>query len=286
MVTDEVARLARAVEANWCTAWASLGGVPGQLHTFVDDTPDFLRVCTPGVPEMLVNTVLRYAGPAPVAQADLERVIAPYRRYRLPFQWWMTLGDEPRGLREQLHRLQLLSCGGAACMALRLAGWAPPSHVGTPDAGESLGRITGQDDGRDALHIICGVFYVPAGPMARWTTENPAFQLYLTRLGGHPVCALATLRDGATVGVYHVATRPGYRRRGLAGRLLSVALYEAQQAGAELATLTATPEAHLLYESLGFRACGHIEQWIPGPALMGRLGEGDGPAQARRGGRR
>lgn len=284
MVLEDVNRLARAVEANWCAAWASLGSVRDALPTYVDDTPAFLRVCTPAVPEMLLNTVLRYAGPAPVSAADVERVIAPYRRYHLPFQWWLTLGEEPRGLREQLHRLQLQSVGGAASMALAFDGWTPPADATQPQPGERLLVVSTPEEARAALAVICEVFYVPPGPMARWTTENPSFRLYLTTLDGQPVSALATLRDGDTVGVYHVATYPGFRRRGFAGRLLSFALREAADAGAHIATLTATPEARPLYESLGFRLCGMIEQWIPGPELMARLSYSGRPPQARGGG--
>ena len=66
MVLDNLSRLARAVESNWCAAWASLGAVHDELPTYVDDTPEFLRVFTPAAPEMLLNIVLRYAGSAPV----------------------------------------------------------------------------------------------------------------------------------------------------------------------------------------------------------------------------
>jgi hypothetical protein len=109
MALEHVSRLARAVEDNWCAAWASLGRVADALPTAVDDTDAYLRVCTPGAPDMLLNAVLRYAGTTPVRPPDLERVIAPYRRAHLPFQWWLTVGEEPRGLREQLHHLQMQS---------------------------------------------------------------------------------------------------------------------------------------------------------------------------------
>jgi GNAT superfamily N-acetyltransferase len=142
---------------------------------------------------------------------------------------------------------------------------------------------TTPEERRAALQVICDVFGVPLGPMARWTTDNPAFTLYLCTVGGQLVSALAVLPRGETVGVYHVATRPGYRRRGLAGALLTQALGAARLAGARLATLTATPEARMLYDSLGFRTCGYIEQWIPGPELMARLTYG-GPAPRVRGG--
>jgi GNAT superfamily N-acetyltransferase len=283
MALEHVSRLAHAVEENWCHAWASLARVADPLPTLVDNPPEYLRVCTPRVPEMLLNAVLGYTGQAPVRAPDVERIIAPYRRYHLPFQWWMTLGEEPRGLREQLHQLHMQSCGSATSMALDLAAWDPPRPLIPLGDSVSLRRVTTDDERRAALQIICDVFYVPPGPMARWTTDNAAFRLYLCEVAGQPASALALLPVDAVVGVYHVATRPGYRRRGLAGALLTLALSEAGAEGARLATLTATPEARMLYDSLGFRACGYIEQWIPAPELMARLTYG-GPAQHARGG--
>ena len=118
MVLEEITRRALAVEANWCAAWATLGGVRSVPPTYVDDTPDFLRVFTPGVAEMLVNIVLRYRGPLPVAAADLERVTAPYRAHHLPYQWWLTYGSEPAGLRDELRHLGLISYGGIPSICL------------------------------------------------------------------------------------------------------------------------------------------------------------------------
>jgi GNAT superfamily N-acetyltransferase len=168
-------------------------------------------------------------------------------------------------------------------MALDLSAWDPPSPRQPIGDGVSMGAATTTAERRTALQVICDVFYVPLGPMARWTTDNPAFKLYLGEAAGQPVSALAVLPAGETVGVYHVATLPGYRRRGLAGALLTLALCEARATDARLATLTATSEARMLYESLGFRTCGYIEQWIPGPELMARLTYG-GTAQRPRGG--
>src|SRR5262249_19325557 len=112
---------------------------------------------------------------------------------------------------------------------------------------------------------------VPAGPMSRWTTRNRVFSMYQASWQGRTVSTLAILRDGNTVGIYHVATVGWARRRGIASHLLTLALGEAQAAGCTLAPLTATPEARRMYELLGFRACGTIDQWMPGPRLMNEV---------------
>ncbi|HKD74393.1 MAG TPA: hypothetical protein VKB76_02815, partial [Ktedonobacterales bacterium] len=64
------------VEHAWCAAWGSLRYDPA---THVDDTPEFLRVVTPGSGEMLLNAVLRFRQERPVERDDIERIIAPYR---------------------------------------------------------------------------------------------------------------------------------------------------------------------------------------------------------------
>lgn len=274
MVLENLSQMAQAVEDNWCDAWASLAGVQALPQTQVDETPQYLRVYTPGIPEMLLNMMIRYRSEGPVEREALERIIEPYRQHHLPFQWWLTLGAEPAGLRDQLRRLGLQTWGGATAMALSLNGWQP--HYRPPIAGAFFRRIASAAEARSALDVICQVFFVPSAPMARWTTENDAFDVYVAHWDGRVVAALATLRKGHVVGVYHVATVAGARRRGIAGNLLIMALREAQAAGCTLATLTATSEARHLYERLGFRSCGTIEQWAPGPQLSRALYYGDG----------
>lgn len=272
MTLEDLARKARIVEAAWCAAWASLGALSAIPRTFADDTPDFLRVYTPTQQEMLLNIVLRYRNAEPVTAESIERVIAPYRKHRLPFQWWLTLGSDPQGLREQLHTLGMRSWGGATAMTLDFAGWEPRYHAPAPDV--TLTQAKTAQDTQAALRVICDVFYVPERPMARWTTENPAFQVYLARLAGRPVSALATMWHEGVVGVYHVATLPMARRRGISGNLLLLALREARDAGCALASLTATAEARHLYEEIGFESCGMMEQWSPGYDLNTMLTSG------------
>jgi GNAT superfamily N-acetyltransferase len=276
---ERLQALARAVEASWCAEWASLGDVPatalGQPHTIVEDTPTFLRVYTPGIPETLLNLVMRYAADpssGPVTTADVERTLAPYREHGLPTQWWVLLGTEPPGLREALRALGMQTWGGATAMTLPLAevGEAERGYP-QPPRGVELGRVTAADDGLAALRVIADVFYIPAAPMRRWTIDNPAVQVYAARWEGRVVAALAAMTKDGVAGFFNVATRPGARRRGIAGNLMRYALREARLAGSTLATLTATVEARHLYGQLGFRACGVIEQWMPGPRLMRTL---------------
>lgn len=269
MALDELQRLARAAEEDWCRAWASLARVATEPRTIVEDTPAFLRVYTPGVREMLLNLVMRYRSPNLAGVADVERVLAPYFAHRLPVQWWLLRGDEPEGLREALRVFGMQSWGGSTAMAASLADPEPP--YAAPPRGAEMSQVSGGTEGEAALRVIAQVFYITPDPMRRWSLDNPALRLYAASWNGQVVCALTTLVSGESVGVTNVATLSGARRRGIAGNLVRYALREARRDGCTLATLTATPEARRLYEELGFRGCGVIEQWLPGYRLMAQL---------------
>lgn len=272
MALDSVMRQARLVEENWRDAWASLAAVPEAPRTLVDTSEDVLRVYTPGLPETLVNMIIAYRARGPVRPNDITRTLEPYYEHRLAPQWWLLLGDEPYGLRGRLAEAGMQSWGSVPAMHLSLEDWQPRYPGVGPSV--SLGPVRSEEEARAALGVISSVFYVPEAQMTRWTIRNPAFTVYLARLGARPASALATFQAGPVVGVYHVATERWAQRRGIAGNLLIQALQAARAAGATQATLTATPEAEHLYTTLGFRTVGAIEQWMPGARLMADLAYG------------
>jgi GNAT superfamily N-acetyltransferase len=261
-----------AVEANWCAAWLTLGAVEAPPRSVAEDTSEWVRIITPEGPDLLLNNILRFRPNGPVTAQVVERAIAPYRKYHLPFQWWLTPNGNPPGLAGELRRLGMYPWGNAKGMALPLDGWQPPARVRLHRQVRVRQVPLEDDEGRwRALHVICTVFGVPRGPMGRWCSINPCFRIYLAEVDGQPAAAMALLPQGEIAGLYHVATLSAYRRQGIAGRMIVQGLQEAQQQGARLAVLTATPEGEHLYEELGYEACGVIEQWMPGGALLSRL---------------
>jgi GNAT superfamily N-acetyltransferase len=276
MVLDQLRQMARAVEDAWAAPWAALGEVQAVPRTIVDHVADpaeqYLRVYTPGMPEMLLNLVMCYRTHRPIGSADIERVIAPFRQHRLPFQWWVTPGLEPQGLRDLLRALGMQSWGGSTSMTLSLPGWR--SRYRSPVAGTAFSRSRTEDEAHKALNVICEVYYLMWEPMARWALYSPGVRMYYATLNGHPVAALTTMARNGIVLIYNVATLPGARRRGIAGNLVALALSDAHAEGCTLAALTATAEARHLYEELGFRACGTMEQWAPTHAFSYVLQQG------------
>lgn len=90
------------------------------------------------------------------------------------------------------------------------------------------------------------------GMAAAMTAESPGTTLYEARLGGEPACVLGTMDHGADLGFYYVATAPSHRGKGLASRLMSVALEDARARGLETSTLQASAMGRPVYEKLGY----------------------------------
>lgn len=83
---------------------------------------------------------------------------------------------------------------------------------------------------------------------------------------GQAVASAYTHHHAGDVGIYAVGTLPGWRRRGLARRLVEHALAAAYDAGVRTASLQSTPMGRSVYEALGFRAVGRYEEWLHSPA--------------------
>ena len=82
----------------------------------------------------------------------------------------------------------------------------------------------------------------------------PDLRIYQARVDGRPSCVLATLDHGDDLGFYFVATDPDQRGRGLASRLMSVAMAEGRERGLRTTSLQSSPMGRPVYERLGFGA--------------------------------
>tara|TARA_B100001248_G_scaffold261982_1_gene255378 strand:- start:7926 stop:8885 length:960 start_codon:yes stop_codon:yes gene_type:complete len=82
-------------------------------------------------------------------------------------------------------------------------------------------------------------------------TQGPHFYLLYDQ-EVPAACGLMVLGE-CTVGIYHVATHPDHRRKGLATRLMTTMLTRAKEAGYQEASLIAGSRAsQKLYENMGF----------------------------------
>jgi GNAT superfamily N-acetyltransferase len=114
---------------------------------------------------------------------------------------------------------------------------------------------------QQALEIIHEVF---GGPRALCEFFNPleAVQVFLAFYQGQPAASTTLWPYAGTAGIYSVATRPRFRRRGLAMAVVGQALKYAHQAGFHLACLRTSPNLFPLYQRLGFEPVGQVLRYI------------------------
>jgi ribosomal protein S18 acetylase RimI-like enzyme len=80
------------------------------------------------------------------------------------------------------------------------------------------------------------------------------FAAYVGYVDGEPVSTAATVIGGGVVGVYNVATVPGYQRRGYGEAVMRHALEQARlEHGISRTILQATPQGFDLYQRMGYR---------------------------------
>jgi GNAT superfamily N-acetyltransferase len=103
--------------------------------------------------------------------------------------------------------------------------------------------------------------YGTAPDMSRAVQTLPGVTLHVARLDGRPVSAVGTHDlDGDTC-ILYVATAPEARGRGLASRLMALALHEARDRGATTTSLQATKMGYPVYAKLGYRDLGALQMW-------------------------
>jgi GNAT superfamily N-acetyltransferase len=181
---------------------------------------------------------------AAVADAGAELVDPPHCV-------WSTV--VPRG-RSELTEVAM------PCMGLALGDWRPPSDaaIETPPlaiVGELNDRAYGQ---RDRLGRLIAAI------------ADSRVRAHGVRVDGEWACVALTLRVGDDVSVQYVATEGRHRRRGLAARVVGVALAEARADGMRTATLQASPDGRGVYERLGFRTVTTLRASTAPPPEVGK----------------
>jgi GNAT superfamily N-acetyltransferase len=131
-----------------------------------------------------------------------------------------------------------MPCMGLALTDLVAQGTAAVERPALAVVGELNDRAYGQTD--RLAPLIAAI-------------DDPRVRTHGLRVDRDWACVAVTLRVGDDVSVQYVATDQAFRRRGLAGRVLSAALGEARADGVLTATLQASPDGRGVYERLGFR---------------------------------
>ena len=85
------------------------------------------------------------------------------------------------------------------------------------------------------------------------------FMSYVAYVDGEPVATTSIVSGAGVIGVYNVATLPGFRRRGFGEAVMRQALAEVRkERGMERVILQSTPDGLGLYARMGFRTVARV----------------------------
>lgn len=156
-----------------------------------------------------------------------------------------------RGLQPQGSRTWMLFCGDAD--SIRTPGDISV-NVAEPEDARTFAQIHG---GGEAWVKRLSL----ASTLDAIHDERNTF--YLAKVEDQPCGVLHLLIDGATAGIYAVATLTAYRRRGVSSTLMARAIRDAQRAGADAIGLSTTTGgyAEQLYTRLGFEPAFQTSVW-------------------------
>lgn len=232
--------------------WVGSAGADSTLF----EAPGVTAAVVPATPaRSIVNSVV-FDEPADLARA-YDELAASYREAGVAA--WSVWTPE-----YQRHAIELLTGRGHAfdgkpeAMTLDLASFASPASGDLDwDRDATFAELGAVNDSAYGLAPGDGIAAALRGD------GGTDMRLYRARVGGEVASVLATIDHEDDVGVYFVATAAGHMRKGLAGRLLAVALSEARARGQRTSSLQSSAKGRAVYERLAYRAhfALHLYEW-------------------------
>jgi GNAT superfamily N-acetyltransferase len=170
--------------------------------------------------------------------------------------WQVGPSSEPADVSDRLTRHGFVPEGETPGMAVDLFTLVREA----PPAGVSIRRILELEDLRTAVAIMCDVFGFPNSFLdtllrmvsAGGTSHDAPMAHYGAWVDGEMVAASAVVYAAGVAGIYNVATRESYRRRGI-GRAITLApLLDARTRGCRIGILQSSDMGYSTYQKLGF----------------------------------
>jgi len=245
--SEWLARMLRSMES----AWRALGA--GSDGGWMLERDGVLAAVVPAVPDRSVFNSVLYERPQDLAAAR-DGLAAAYDEAGVN-AWTVWVPESDRISAELLasagHKLDATP----RAMVLELA------DLPEPDPGDLAWSADGSLAEMKRINDVA--YGDPPGTFERGIGTPPpdTWRIYEARLEGEPASVLATTEVEGDCAIWWVATVPEARGRGLAGRLLHVALADARKRGVETSTLQATKLGRPVYERLGYRDIGELQMW-------------------------
>jgi len=189
-----------------------------------------------------------------------------YRRRALPWSFWACedlVEERERGrVREMLERMNMRHLTTAP--GLYAENLAPVSRR-LPDL--TVRRVADADTRAAFAHITSMAFEIPFEICRAVYAEERGWRgSYAGWVGYNDKTAVATTAlvvSGGAIGVYSVATLPGFQRRGYAEAVMRAAIDQVSaETGIKRTVLQSTPAGSSLYKALGYRPVTRFQVFV------------------------
>jgi GNAT superfamily N-acetyltransferase len=240
------------LEADTYGFWADFSRRPGG-ESGVDGSGLWWRS---GVPFVTYNGI---AG----VPADVDAALARLRGWGLPARWTVSSASTPESLEAALETRGLRLYDQWSGMVARIEDLPGPEM-----GGATIEVVRSAAVSEEWSDVLCDAFDVPRETAAcirdahAWPHMHQTGLLYLlVRIEGEAV-ATGLLRSAAgAAGIYGIAVRKRFQRRGLGTLATLVTVQEGARRGATIAILQATREGFPVYERLGFQTITSFRSW-------------------------
>jgi ribosomal protein S18 acetylase RimI-like enzyme len=212
------------------------------------------------------NKVARARLHEPEANRRIEYVIRHFQTIRIPFTWWVGPGSRPLDLEDRLQAHGFEAAEAELGMSLELS--EPSANVESPK-GLSIRRVRRREEIAEFAAVIAAnwdppdshviAFYAQATPAL--LQANCPMRLLVGYLDGQPVSTSEVFIGAEVAGIYSVATKREFRRRGLGSALTWAAAEEAKRMGIPIVVLQSSDAGKGVYARLGFQPAVHFMEY-------------------------
>lgn len=191
------------------------------------------------------------------AEDEVAEIASRFRERQQPFRWWLTPSTRPKALESILQSIGMRHAYDATGMSIDLGSLR---DVEAP-RGLSIRRLTTAEEMRHWTRVFLPVFSRSDEEGALWIDTYARLGFdgvwihFAGFIGDEPAATTSLLMcDDGLAGIYHVATLPPFRGRGIGAAVTMHALQYARTRGATLAVLQSSAMGFSVYRSLGFEA--------------------------------
>jgi GNAT superfamily N-acetyltransferase len=211
------------------------------------------------------NAVVLAQFTSEAVDAQIESVLAHFRRQSRPFTWHVGPTSEPPNLTDRLPAHGLVLDDDEPGMAVELDRVQAPA---TAPPGLTIETVRDERGLRDWVDVW--LFPLPVevrhelfDPLAaRGLGDEFPWRFYVGRLDGRPVAISQLFVGQGVAAVHYVVTIPEARRRGIGAAMTMRVLEEARALGYRVAVLTASPHGIGIYRRLGFNEFCRIRRYV------------------------